>query len=117
MHIDSEHVDSEEPIPDETLEMLRVNNDHFTHSLSVCDPSTLRNNKVEVPDVKWEHIGGLEETKRELQEMVRYPIEHRHLFERFGMQASRRGVLVYGPPGCGKTVIAKAQRRLQMNCK
>jgi len=100
-------VDSEEPIPDETLEMLRVNNDHFTHALSVCDPSTLRDNKVEVPDVKWEDIGGLEETKRELQEMVRYPIEHRHLFERFGMQASR-GVLFYGPPGCGKTLMAKA---------
>jgi transitional endoplasmic reticulum ATPase len=57
--------------------------------------------------VKWEDIGGLEETKRELQEMVRYPIEHRGLFERFGMQASR-GVLFYGPPGCGKTLMAKA---------
>lgn len=100
-------VDSEEPIPDETLELLRVDNEHFTHALSVCDPSTLRDNKVEVPDVKWEDIGGLEETKRELQEMVRYPIEHRHLFERFGMQASR-GVLFYGPPGCGKTLMAKA---------
>jgi len=100
-------VDSEEPIPDETLDILRVDNEHFTHALSVCDPSTLRDNKVEVPDTKWADIGGLEETKRELQEMVRYPIEHRHLFERFGMQASR-GVLFYGPPGCGKTLMAKA---------
>lgn len=100
-------VDSEDPIPDETLDVLRVTNDHFNHALSVCDPSTLRDNKVEVPNVKWEDIGGLEETKRELQEMVRYPIEHRHLFERFGMQASR-GVLFYGPPGCGKTLMAKA---------
>ncbi|KAL3904403.1 MAG: hypothetical protein SGILL_010083, partial [Bacillariaceae sp.] len=100
-------VDREEPIPDETLDILRVTNDHFNHALSVCDPSTLRDNKVEVPDVKWEDIGGLEDTKRELQEMVRYPIEHRHLFERFGMQASR-GVLFYGPPGCGKTLMAKA---------
>jgi len=91
-------VDSEDPIPDEALEMLEVTNDHFNHALSICDPSTLRDNKVEVPNVKWEDIGGLEETKRELQEMVRYPIEHRHLFERFGMQASR-GVLFYGPPG------------------
>ncbi len=100
-------VDSEDPIPDDVLELLEVNEEHFMHALSVCDPSTLRDNKVEVPDVKWEDIGGLEETKRELQEMVRYPIEHRHLFERFGMQASR-GVLFYGPPGCGKTLLAKA---------
>ena len=102
-------VDSDEPIPDETLDMLEVTNDHFNHALSVCDPSTLRDNKVEVPNVKWEDIGGLEETKRELQEMVRYPIEHRHLFERFGMQASR-GVLFYGPPG---TSEARALLKIQ----
>jgi len=100
-------VDSEDPIPEDILDMLVVNNDHFTHALAVSDPSTLRENKVEVPDVKWADIGGLEETKRELQEMVRYPIEHRGLFEMFGMQASR-GVLFYGPPGCGKTLMAKA---------
>jgi transitional endoplasmic reticulum ATPase len=106
-NIGSMDVDSEDPIPDDVLDLLVVNNDHFIHALSVCDPSTLRDNKVEVPNVKWADIGGLEETKRELQEMVRYPIEHRHLFERFGMQASR-GVLFYGPPGCGKTLMAKA---------
>jgi transitional endoplasmic reticulum ATPase len=100
-------VDSEEPIPDDMLDKLVVTNDHFIHALSVCDPSTLRENKVEVPDVKWEDIGGLEDTKRDLQEMVRYPIEHRGLFEKFGMEASR-GVLFYGPPGCGKTLMAKA---------
>mmetsp|Transcript_22297 Transcript_22297/g.46874 ORF Transcript_22297/g.46874 Transcript_22297/m.46874 type:complete len:909 (+) Transcript_22297:297-3023(+) len=100
-------VDSEEPIPDDVLDTLVVTNQHFMHALSVCDPSALRENKVEVPDVKWEDIGGLEETKRDLQEMVRYPIEHRGLFEKFGMEASR-GVLFYGPPGCGKTLMAKA---------
>ena len=106
-NIQNMDVDTEEPVPEETLELLEVNNDHMNYALSVCDPSTLRDNKVEVPNVKWQDIGGLEETKRELQEMVRYPIEHRHLFERFGMQASR-GVLFYGPPGCGKTLMAKA---------
>lgn len=94
-------VESEEPIPDDVLDQLIVTNDHFMHALGVCDPSTLRENKVEVPDVKWEDIGGLEDTKRDLQEMVRYPIEHRGLFEKFGMEASR-GVLFYGPPGCGE---------------
>eukprot|EP00585_Thalassiosira_rotula_P009725 CAMPEP_0196151124 /NCGR_PEP_ID=MMETSP0910-20130528/33084_1 /TAXON_ID=49265 /ORGANISM="Thalassiosira rotula, Strain GSO102" /LENGTH=907 /DNA_ID=CAMNT_0041414425 /DNA_START=158 /DNA_END=2881 /DNA_ORIENTATION=+ len=100
-------VDSEEPIPDDVLDQMVVDNEHFMHALSVCDPSTLRENKVEVPDIKWEDIGGLEDTKRDLQEMVRYPIEHRGLFEKFGMEASR-GVLFYGPPGCGKTLMAKA---------
>lgn len=100
-------VDSEDPIPDESLDTLKVASRHFMHGLKNTDPSTLRENKVEVPDVKWADIGGLENTKRELQEMVRYPIEHRGLFEKFGMQASR-GVLFYGPPGCGKTLMAKA---------
>jgi transitional endoplasmic reticulum ATPase len=100
-------VDSEDPIPEEVLDQLIVDNEHFVHALGVSDPSTLRENKVEVPDVQWQDIGGLEDTKRELQEMVRYPIEHRGLFEKFGMQASR-GVLFYGPPGCGKTLMAKA---------
>merc|ERR1711937_1078323 len=106
-NIGSLDIDSDEPIPDEALDILVVNNEHFMHALTVCDPSTLRENKVEVPDVEWADIGGLEDTKRELQEMVRYPIEHRHLFEKFGMEASR-GVLFYGPPGCGKTLMAKA---------
>jgi transitional endoplasmic reticulum ATPase len=100
-------VDSEVPISDEALEKLIVTNDHFMHALTHTDPSSLRESKVEVPDVSWADIGGLEETKRELQEMVRYPIEHRALFEQFGMHASR-GVLFYGPPGCGKTLMAKA---------
>merc|ERR1712029_1012947 len=62
---------------------------------------------VEVPNIKWDDIGGLEETKRNLQEMILYPIDHPEKFEKFGMQPSR-GVLFYGPPGCGKTLLAKA---------
>jgi transitional endoplasmic reticulum ATPase len=98
-------VESEEPFSEEALDNLIVTEDHFIHGLRNSDPSTLRENKVEVPDVSWADIGGLEETKRELQEMVRYPIEHRGLFEQFGMQASR-GVLFYGPPGCGKVRLS-----------
>merc|ERR1712070_858023 len=76
-------------------------------AMGQCNPSSLRETVVEVPNVKWDSIGGLEKTKRELQEMILYPIEHPEKFEKFGMQPSR-GVLFYGPPGCGKTLLAKA---------
>ncbi|KAK4356343.1 hypothetical protein RND71_025314 [Anisodus tanguticus] len=62
---------------------------------------------VEVPNVSWQDIGGLENVKRELQETVQYPVEHPEKFEKFGMSASK-GVLFYGPPGCGKTLLAEA---------
>ena len=70
-------------------------------------PSALRETIVEVPNVSWEDIGGLEGVKRELQELVQYPVEHPEKFLKFGMTPSR-GVLFYGPPGCGKTLLAKA---------
>ena len=69
---------------------------------SICTPEV-----VEVPNIKWDDIGGLEDTKRSLQETILYPIDHPEKFEKFGMQPSR-GVLFYGPPGCGKTLLAKA---------
>merc|ERR1712031_97142 len=62
---------------------------------------------VEVPNISWADIGGLVEVKNELRELVQYPIEHPEKFEKFGMQPSK-GVLFYGPPGCGKTLLAKA---------
>merc|ERR1711912_123955 len=81
--------------------------DHFTSAMGQCNPSSLRETVVEVPNVKWDAIGGLEQTKRELQEMILYPIEHPEKFEKFGMHPSK-GILFYGPPGCGKTMLAKA---------
>lgn len=72
-----------------------------------CNPASLRETVVEVPNVKWEDIGGLEDTKKSLQEMILFPIEHPEKFHKFGMQPSK-GVLFYGPPGCGKTLLAKA---------
>lgn len=62
---------------------------------------------VEVPSVKWNDIGGLENVKLELQETVQYPVEHPEKFLKFGMNPSK-GVLFYGPPGTGKTMLAKA---------
>lgn len=89
------------------LDSMAVSQDHFNSALGVCNPSSLRETVVEVPNVKWDDIGGLEDVKRNLQEMILYPIEHPDKFERFGMSPSR-GVLFYGPPGCGKTLLAKA---------
>merc|ERR1712072_423554 len=97
----------EETIDAEILDSMAVTQDHFTSAMGQCNPSSLRETVVEVPNVKWDAIGGLEQTKRELQEMILYPIEHPEKFEKFGMHPSR-GVLFYGPPGCGKTMLAKA---------
>ena len=60
-----------------------------------------------MPSVSWDDVGGLENVKKELQELVQYPVEHPDKFLKFGMTPSK-GVLFYGPPGCGKTLLAKA---------
>merc|ERR1712076_301872 len=97
----------EETIDAEILDAMAVTQEHFTAAMGQCNPSSLRETVVEVPNIKWDDIGGLEDTKRNLQEMILYPIDHPEKFEKFGMQPSR-GVLFYGPPGCGKTLLAKA---------
>ena len=99
--IDSDTIDAQ------VLESMAVTQEHFKHALTICNPSSLRETVVEVPNVKWEDIGGLEEVKKNLQEMILYPIEHPDKFHKFGMTPSK-GVLFYGPPGCGKTLLAKA---------
>ncbi|KAK1652889.1 hypothetical protein QYE76_070694 [Lolium multiflorum] len=97
----------DETIDAEILNSMAVTNDHFKTALTTSNPSALRETVVEVPNVSWEDIGGLENVKRELQETVQYPVEHPEKFEKFGMSPSK-GVLFYGPPGCGKTLLAKA---------
>uniref|UniRef100_A0A2N9F8X4 AAA+ ATPase domain-containing protein n=1 Tax=Fagus sylvatica TaxID=28930 RepID=A0A2N9F8X4_FAGSY len=97
----------DETIDAEVLNSMAVTNDHFVGALGTSTASALRETVVEVPNVSWESIGGLEGVKRELQETVQYPVEHPEKFEKFGMSPSR-GVLFYGPPGCGKTLLAKA---------
>ena len=94
-------------IDTQILEAMAVNQEHFKFAMGSVNPASLRETHVEVPNVKWEDIGGLEETKKQLQEMILFPIEHPEKFHKFGMQPSK-GVLFYGPPGCGKTLLAKA---------
>jgi len=97
----------DDTIDAEVLEALAVSNDHFKFAQGQTNPSSLRETVVEIPTTTWEDIGGLEETKKDLQEMILYPIEHPDKFAKFGMSPSK-GVLFYGPPGCGKTLLAKA---------
>lgn len=97
----------DETIDAEILDAMAVTIDHFRFAMGQTNPSSLRETVVEVPDVTWDDIGGLEDVKKNLQEMILYPIEHPEKFHKFGMQPSK-GVLFYGPPGCGKTLLAKA---------
>merc|ERR1712216_869555 len=97
----------EDTIDAEVLESMAVTNEHFRSSLGSCNPSALRETVVEVPNVTWDDIGGLEATKKELQETGQYAVMYPEQFAKFGMNPSR-GVLFYGPPGCGKTLLAKA---------
>merc|ERR1711906_73726 len=97
----------DEQIDAEILDSMAVNQEHFRHALAQSNPSSLRETVVEVPNVSWDDIGGLEGVKRELRELVQYPVEFPEKFEKYGMSPSK-GVLFYGPPGCGKTLLAKA---------
>jgi transitional endoplasmic reticulum ATPase len=97
----------EDTIDAEVLDSLGVTMDNFRFALGASNPSALRETVVEIPQVSWEDIGGLEKVKQELQETVQYPVEHPDKFLKYGMQPSK-GVLFYGPPGTGKTMLAKA---------
>jgi len=97
----------DDEIDAEVLDAMAVTQDNFNTALGLSNPSALRETVVEVPNVTWGDIGGLVNVKRELQETVQYPVEHPEKFEKFGMSPSK-GVLFYGPPGCGKTLLAKA---------
>jgi transitional endoplasmic reticulum ATPase len=94
-------------IPVDLLSAIEVTDSHLRHALALTNPSTLRESIVEVPTVSWDDVGGLETVKQELYETIQYPIEHADKFKKFGLEPSR-GVLFYGPPGCGKTLLAKA---------
>jgi len=97
----------EETIDAEVLDSLAVTMADFRYAMGKSTPSAIRECVVEVPTVTWTDVGGLENVKKELQELVQYPVEHPEKFLKFGMMPSR-GVLFYGPPGCGKTLLAKA---------
>jgi len=98
---------SQERIPLEVLEQLEVTMQDFLEAYREITPSALREVYVEIPNVKWGDIGGLEQVKQELREAVEWPIRYPEAFKRMGIKPPK-GILLYGPPGCGKTLLAKA---------
>ena len=97
----------EEKIPPETLDKLIVNSEDFTKALVEVTPSGMREVFIENPDVKWEQVGGLAEVKRELMEAVEWPMKYPALYDKLGHKMPR-GILLHGPSGTGKTLMAKA---------
>ncbi|USS40671.1 CDC48 family AAA ATPase [Thermococcus aggregans] len=96
-----------ETIPKEVLEELKVTRRDFYEALKMVEPSALREVLIEVPNVRWEDIGGLEEVKQELREAVEWPLKYPEAFMAMGITPPK-GILLYGPPGTGKTLLAKA---------
>jgi len=94
-------------IPYETLGKLEVQMSHFLQALQEVDASAIREVFVEIPDVHWSDVGGLEDIKRQLIESVEWPLKHAAIFARAGIRPPK-GILLSGPPGCGKTLLAKA---------
>ena len=97
----------EEKIPPETLDKLIVNHEDFQKALIEVTPSGMREVFIENPDVKWDEVGGLEDVKRELQEAVEWPMKYPGLYDKLGHNMPR-GILLHGPSGTGKTLLAKA---------
>jgi len=100
-------LDLEKPIPAETLERMRVTPADFKNALKEIEPSAMREVLVEIPHIRWTDVGGLEEIKIRLREAVEMPLKEPEAFRRMGIRPPR-GVLLSGPPGSGKTLLAKA---------
>jgi transitional endoplasmic reticulum ATPase len=97
----------ETTIPKEVLDRLVVQKEDFEAAMREVQPSAMREIMVEIPNVRWEDIGGLEEVKQLLEEAVEWPLRNADSFRRLRIEAPK-GILLYGPPGTGKTMLAKA---------
>jgi transitional endoplasmic reticulum ATPase len=97
----------EERIPSSVLEKMEVRMDDFMNAFKEITPTAMREIAVEVPVVHWDEVGGLEEVKGKLKEAVEWPMKNPEVFKRLGIQPPK-GILLIGPPGCGKTMLARA---------
>jgi transitional endoplasmic reticulum ATPase len=96
----------EERVPPDVLDKMEVMMDDFANAYKEITPTAMREVYIEVPTVHWEDIGGLEEVKQELKEAVEWPLKNPEIFQRLGIKPPK-GILIYGPPGCGKTLLAR----------
>lgn len=96
-----------EKIPKEILDKIEVTWEDFINAYREMQPSTMREVLIEKPKVKWSDIGGLEDVKQELREVVEWPMKYKKLFKHMKVRIPK-GILLYGPPGTGKTLLAKA---------
>ncbi|XP_040823188.1 ATPase family protein 2 homolog isoform X2 [Ochotona curzoniae] len=87
--------------------LVKISVNDFSHAMNEIRPSAMREVAVDVPNVSWSDIGGLENVKLKLKQAVEWPLQHPECFSRLGIEPPK-GVLLYGPPGCSKTMIAKA---------
>jgi len=97
----------EERIPPSVLERMEVKMEDFINAYKEITPTAMREVYIEVPTVHWDDIGGLEEAKQDLKEAVEWPLKRPEMFTRLGIKPPK-GILLYGPPGCGKTLLARA---------
>ncbi len=101
----------QDKISAELLQKIKITSSDFRDALKEVRPSALREVLVQVPNITWDDVGGLDSLKEELREAIEWPIKHKEAFEYVNVE-SPKGVLLYGPPGTGKTLIAKAVAKM-----
>jgi transitional endoplasmic reticulum ATPase len=97
----------DERVPPKVLEKMEVRMEDFQNAYREITPTAMREVYIEVPTVRWTNVGGLEDVKEEIREAVEWPLKNPGVFKRMGIRAPK-GIMLYGPPGCGKTLLARA---------
>ncbi|MCW3979655.1 MAG: CDC48 family AAA ATPase [Candidatus Bathyarchaeota archaeon] len=97
----------EKRIPHEVLDQMEVNSQDIVDAFREVTPTAMREVFIETPNVPWDEVGGLEEVKQNLREAVEWPLNNPEMFQRLGIDPPK-GILLHGPPGCGKTLLARA---------
>jgi transitional endoplasmic reticulum ATPase len=96
----------EETIPPEVLEKMEVRMDDFRYAIKDVEPSALREIYVEIPEIEWDEVGGLEEVKERLKESVEWPLTKPEIFEHFNIKPPR-GIVLFGAPGTGRRFLLR----------